>query len=182
METSELQRSIVDDANKALAWLAIQRLHASLPCQGGLAILRGGEPKGVRVVAEVAFKVGEMRLAPLVRGSNRIVSRTTQQWSLPVTVRTDSAAPAVFHIMGCATLPSVHPHTLAPAEAGLAESDPEVVSHHDWKPGNFPWPFWLVKRSEKKSEANCHIAQCLARTVSTMHRRRRGVCSFHDKS
>ena len=25
-----------------------------------------------------------------------------------------------------------------------------------------------MKRSEKKSEANCHIAQCLVRTVSTM--------------
>ena len=65
-------------------------------------------------------------------------------------------------------MPSVHPHTLAPAEAGVAESEPEVASHHDWKPSNFPWPFWLVKRSEKKSEANCHIAQCLVRTVSAM--------------
>ena len=51
MKSAELQKVFEDDANKAAAWLAINRLHTSLPTQDGLAILRGGEPKGVRVVA-----------------------------------------------------------------------------------------------------------------------------------
>ena len=168
METSELQQSFAEDANKAAAWLAIHRLHTSLPTQDGLAILRGGEPKGVRVVAEVALKAGEMILAPLVQGSNRIVSRTVQAWALPVTIRRDSAAESTVYILGGGTLPSVHPQTLVPAAAGVAEDDIDMVSLHDWKPSNFPWPFWLVKRCDNRSDANCHISHCLARSVGTM--------------
>lgn len=83
MQTADLQHSFAEDANEAAAWLAIQRLYASLPIQDGLAILRGGEPKGVKVVAEVALKAGAMVLSPLLQRSNRIVSRTTQPWTLP---------------------------------------------------------------------------------------------------
>jgi hypothetical protein len=36
METSELQQSFAENANKAAAWLAIHRLHTSLPTQDGL--------------------------------------------------------------------------------------------------------------------------------------------------
>ena len=107
-------------------------------------------------------------MAPLVQGSNRIVSRTTQPWALPVTIRRNSAVAATLYILGGATLPSVHPQTFALADAGVADGEPDVVSHHDWKPSSFPWPFWLVKRCETKSDANCHISQCRARTVSTM--------------
>ena len=73
MKTAELRHSLADDANKAAAWLAIQRLYTSLPIEDGLAILRGGEPKGVKVVAEVALPAGAMVLPPLLQGSNRIV-------------------------------------------------------------------------------------------------------------
>jgi hypothetical protein len=168
MESDELQKGFQDDANKAAAWLAIYRLHTSLPTQDGLAILRGGEPKGVRVVAEVALKAGEMILAPLVQGSNRIVNRTVQAWALPVTIRRDSAAESTVYILGGGTLPSVLPQSLVPADAGVAEDDIDMVSLHDWKPSNFPWPFWLVKRCDNRSDANCHISHCLARSVGTM--------------
>ena len=168
MKSAELHKAFEDDANKAAAWLAIYRLHTSLPTQDGLAILRGGEPKGVRVVAEVAQKAGEMILAPMVQGSNRIVSRTVQAWALPVTIRRDSAAESTVYILGGGTLPSVLPQSLVPADAGVAEDDIDMVSLHDWKPSNFPWPFWLVKRCDNRSDANCHISHCLARSVGTM--------------
>ena len=74
METAEVQQTTADDANKAIAWAAIKRLHACLPTQDGLAILRGGEAKAVWVVAMVALNPGAMALAPLVQGA----SRTTQ--------------------------------------------------------------------------------------------------------
>ena len=99
METSELQQSFAEDANKAAAWLAIHRLHTSLPTRDGLAILRGGEPKGFRVAAEVALKAGAMILSPLVQGSNRIVSRTTQPWALPVTGECPRAS--TFNLYRC---------------------------------------------------------------------------------
>ena len=107
METSELQQSFAEDANKAAAWLAIHRLHTSLPTQDGLAILRGGEPKGVRVAAEVVLKAGAMILSPLVQGSNRIVSRTTQPWALPVTGECPRAS--TFNLYRC--LASIGPST-----------------------------------------------------------------------
>ncbi len=168
MQTADLQNSLADEANKAAAWLAIQRLHVSLPIQDGLAILRGGEPKGVKVVAEVALKAGAMVLSPLLQGPNRIVSRTAQPWALPMTIRRDSAALTTLYLLGSASLPAVHPQTLVPADAEGVEGDGEVISHHDWKPSSFPWPFWLVKRCKSKSDANCHITRCLVRAVSTM--------------
>ena len=107
MKSAELQKAFEDDANKAAVWLAIYRLHTSLPTQDGLAILRGGEPKGVRVVAEVALKAGAMILSPLVQGSNRIVSRTTQPWALPVTGECPRAS--TFNLYRC--LASIGPST-----------------------------------------------------------------------
>ena len=168
MQTAELQHSLAADANKAAAWLAIQRLYTSLPIQDGLAILRGGEPKVVKVVAETALPAAAVVLPPLLQGSNRIVGHTTQPWALPVTIRRDSSALVTLYLLGSASLPAVHPQTLVPADAGTVEGDGEVISHHDWKPSSFPWPFWLVKRCENKSAANCHITKCLVRTVSTM--------------
>ena len=108
-----------------------------------------------------------MILTPLVQGSNRIVSRTVQAWALPVTIRRDSAAESTVYILGGGTLPSVLPQSLVPADAGVAADDIDMVSLHDWKPSNFPWPFWVVKRCENRSDANCHISHCLARTVGT---------------
>ena len=168
MKSAELHKAFEDDANKAAAWLAIYRLHTSLPTQDGLAILRGGEPKGVEVVAETALPAGAMVLPPLLQGSNRIVCHTTQPWALPVRIRRDPSALDTLYLLGSASLPAVHPQTLVPADAEVVEGDGEVISHHDWKPSSFPWPFWLVKRCENKSAANCHITKCLVRSVSTM--------------
>ena len=51
-------------------------------------------------------------------------------------------------------------------EAGVGKAEHEVTSHHDWKPGNFLCPFWLVKRPADNSQCNCEIR--LVRTISTM--------------
>ena len=39
---------------------------------------------------------------------------------------------------------------------------------HAWKNGDFPWPFWLVRRSTIAEECNCAIAMCQTRHVSTV--------------
>ena len=38
---------------------------------------------------------------------------------------------------------------------------------HDWKPNNFPWPFWVVTRVESATGANCGFKDLTVNVVST---------------
>ena len=144
-------------------------------------ILRGGAQKISRVVAANALEVQTLKLAPLVQGANRIVTSSQQPWALTATV-TGSAnccQPVDFFILGSSTLPSITKQ--AAAEAASAASmhqalsagapavavEPDVISDHDWKATSFPWPFWVVRRSDRKDECNCELKAVTVRSVAT---------------
>ena len=144
-------------------------------------ILRGGAQKISRVVAANALEVQTLKLAPLVQGANRIVTSSQQPWALTATV-TGSAnccQPVDFFIWESSTLPSITKQ--AAAEAASAASmhqalsagapavavEPGVISDHDWKQNSFPWPFWVVRRSDRAEECNCELTAVTVRSVAT---------------
>ena len=144
-------------------------------------ILRGGAQKISRVVAANALEVQTLKLAPLVQGANRIVTSSQQPWALTATA-TGSAnccQPVDFFILGSSTLPSITKQ--AAAEAASAASmhqalsagapavavEPGVISDHDWKQNSFPWPFWVVRRSDRAEECNCELTAVTVRSVAT---------------
>ena len=38
---------------------------------------------------------------------------------------------------------------------------------HAWRPHCFPWPFWLVRRSQKPEECNCVLKIAVVRDIMT---------------
>jgi hypothetical protein len=144
-------------------------------------IFRGGAQKISRVVAAKALDVQTLKLAPLVQGANRIVTSSEHPWALTATI-TGSAnlcLPVDFFILGSSTLPfitkqaaaeaasaaAVHQALSAGAPAVAVESG--VISDHDWKQNSFPWPFWVVRRSDRADECNCELTAVTVRSVAT---------------
>jgi hypothetical protein len=158
-------------------------LHSALPAVKGehVQILRGGAQKISRVVAAKALEVQTLKLAPLAKGANLIVTSSQQPWALTATA-TGSAnccQPVKFFILGSSTLPSITKQ--AAAEAASAASmhqalsagapavavESGVISDHDWKRNSFPWPFWVVRRSDRAEECNCELTAVTVRSVDT---------------
>jgi hypothetical protein len=122
-----------------------------------------------------------LKLAPLVQGANSIVKSSVHPWALTATI-TGSAnccQPVDFCILGSSTLPfitkqaaaeaasaaAMHQALSAGAPAVAVESG--VISDHDWKQNSFPWPFWVVRRSDRVDECNCELTAVTVRSVAT---------------
>jgi hypothetical protein len=145
-------------------------------------ILRGDARKISRVVAAKALEVQTLKLAPLVHGVNCIVASSAQPWALTATISgsANCCQPVDFCILGSSTLPfiakqaaaeaasaaAVHQALSAGAPAVAVESG--VISDHDWKQNNFPWPFWVVRRSDRVDECNCELTAVTVRSVATV--------------
>jgi hypothetical protein len=133
------------------------------------------------MVAAKALEVHALKLAPLVQGANRIVTSSVQPWALTATV-TGSAncgQPVDIFILGSSTLPFITKQAAAEAASaaamhqGLSAGAPAVavdsgvISDHDWKQNSFPWPFWVVRRSDRAEECNCELTAVTVRSVDT---------------
>ena len=164
--TEEASKLLLDEVDRATVMAAISRLQARLPLPE-VSLMRGGDEKRMRVVADKCFEAGALLIAPLVQGISRLATRSTQAWALRATVSRseDSEASTVF-IVGGSTCPSMTAAALA--NAGSASSSSEAVSSHEWKASHFPWPFWLVRRVDKAEDANCVLVDWRIATVSTM--------------
>ena len=159
------------------------RLHSALPAVNGqhVQILRGGAQKLSRVVAAKAFEVQTLKLAPLVQGVNRIVKISQQPCALTATATSSAigSQPVDFFILGTAGLPAISKQAAAEAAsaapmpqassagAPAVAVEPDVISDHDWKATSFPWPFWVVRRSDRKDECNCELKAVTVRSVAT---------------
>ena len=166
LKTDEVSKLTKDETDKATVMAALSRLGARL-LMPDVALLRGGEEKRLRVVADKCFAVGDLVIAPLVPGINKLSNRSSQPWAVRATVARaeDSEASDVF-IVGGSTCPFLT--AVALATAGSSASSSETVSSHEWKSSHFPWPFWLVRRVDKADDANCVLVDWRITTVATM--------------
>jgi hypothetical protein len=144
-------------------------------------ILRDGLHKTSRVVAGKTLDVEGLKLAPLVQGASRIVTTSLSPWALRATVTGSDIGcqPVEFLILGSAALPSITKQAAAAASdaalihqasssgASAVAEEPGVISDHDWKQNSFPWPFWVVRRSDRYDECNCELKPVTVRAVHT---------------
>jgi hypothetical protein len=131
-----------------------------------------------RVVAGKTLVVEGLKLAPLVKGVRRIVTSSRSPWALRATVTsTDRGCqPVKFLILETAELPRITEQAAAEASlmhqasssgASAVAEEPEVISDHKWKQSSFPWPFWVVRRSDMYDECNCELKTVTVRAVHT---------------
>jgi hypothetical protein len=166
LKTKEVSQLTMDETDKASVMAALSRLGARLPMPD-VALLRGGEEKRLRVVADKCFAVGDLVIAPLVQGINKLSSRSVQPWAVQATVaRAEDSEASIVFIVGGSTCPFLTAAALA--TAGSSASSSEIASTHEWKASHFPWPFWLVRRVDKADDANCELVDWRIATVSTM--------------
>ena len=59
------------------------------------------------------------------------------------------------------------PQPSALASASVERVPGSARTDHEWRPSDFPWPFWYVHRSGNKTECNCVLERCTTRHVST---------------
>jgi hypothetical protein len=100
-DTKDASQSLQDEVDKATVMVALLRLSARLP-KPDVALVRGGEDKRLRVLADRDFEPERLVMAPLVQGISRLTNRTTQAWALRATVTRaeDSEAATVFIVGG----------------------------------------------------------------------------------
>ena len=166
LKNKEVSQLTMDETDKASVMAALSRLGARLPMPD-VALLRGGEEKRLRVVADKRFAVGDLVIAPLVQGINKLSSRSVQPWAVQATVaRAEDSEASIVFIVGGSTCPFLTAAALA--TAGSSASSSEIASTHEWKASHFPWPFWLVRRVDKADDANCELVDWRIATVSTM--------------
>ena len=74
-KSNEVSQLLMDESDKATVMAALSRLGARLPMPD-VALLRGGEEKRLRVVADKCFAVGYLVIAPMVPGINKLSIRS----------------------------------------------------------------------------------------------------------
>ncbi len=99
---------------------------------------------------------GGLRLAPLVPSRHGLVGRTPSPYSIEVSVPIDGGEPVPLHIVAAPNLPKLF----------FASGTPSVEGHQ-WKPCNFAWPFWAVRRCDEPAQSNCVLTRVSVNTVST---------------
>ena len=120
------------------------------------------EASKVMVLAAKPFIMNQLFLVPLVKSVNAISFKGGNPWQLSVDVKEGEEPCITANIQGSSTLPKLQPAaTVVEPTKSLRRSD------HAWKGTDFPWPFWLVRRSVNAEECNCTIAPYQARNVST---------------
>ena len=127
-----------------------------------LDIVRGQASKSPMVLASKSFKINQLFLVPLIRSVNAISFKGSHPWQLAVDVKEGAEPCITAYIQGSSTLPKLQQASvLADPTKSSRRSD------HAWKDTDFPWPFWLVRRSMIQDECNCTIVSYTTRQVST---------------
>ncbi|MCP4243425.1 MAG: hypothetical protein GY772_22965 [bacterium] len=119
--------------------------------------MRGGETKGLRVVAVTRFDAGALRLAPLVVTRHSLVRSSNSPYSLLISVPFEGHPSVDLHVLAAPNMPK----PLLPC------STPSVEGH-SWRPCNFPWPFWAVRRSQDPSQCNCVLRGVTVNVVAAL--------------
>jgi len=161
LQTQEAANAIDEEAARCVAMSAFARLHEAMPWPGSLDMLRNGEPKHLRVVANVALDVGQITLCPLVRSGQSIVSKTTLPYTLRILVDAEGKDTRVMYALGASAVPP----TPTNVGGGASSSGDMVVSSHAWTSKHFPHPFWVVQKTEAVERANCVLLPVTIRSV-----------------
>ena len=139
----------------------VARLHRLLPplVSGDVTLGKAEGSKPFQVCAGKDFAVDALRMAPLVPSPAwpRVLVRSTSPLAVPVEVHSGLLLVGHFVLLGAAAMPKA---------SALAEAD-GVIRQHDWKPGQFPWPFWYVRRVNREEDANFSLVRVVSRTVVT---------------
>ena len=128
-----------------------------------LDIVRGEASKQPKVLASKPFKLKQVFLVPLVKTVHAIGFKAgSNLWQLSVDVKEGEEPCITAYIQGSSSLPKLQAApVVAEPNKSLRRSD------HAWKGTDFPWPFWLVRRSVVAEECNCTIVSYQTRHVST---------------
>ncbi|MCP4242724.1 MAG: hypothetical protein GY772_19380 [bacterium] len=110
----------------------------------------------MRVVALTHVAAGALRMAPLLVARRNLVTSCATPYSLQVAVPLEGGHSVGLHIVASPNLPKP-----------LLPSATPSVEGHAWKPCNFPWPFWAVRRSDDPAQCNCVLRGVTVNSVST---------------
>ena len=124
---------------------------------------RPGCASRVCVVASKNIPARALRLVPLVKSATALTFRAGAVWQLPVHVSEGEEPPICVYVQGGAVVPKPPPL----ASASVERVPGTVRSDHEWRPSDFPWPFWLVQRAATEAQCNCALEPCTTRHVST---------------
>ena len=162
MGTSSVTNACELDIHRGLVGAACMQLHLQMPVvsRESLQVRRGGSSgKGVYVVASKLLEKDTLRLAPVLNPPmwSKINDKATGPGCLKVSVHSAAGESQDFFVVGAGVLPK----SLPSAESA------EIIRKHDWKIGMFPAPFWLIRRVEQESEANCKLLPVKVRHLMT---------------
>lgn len=172
MHTAEVARQLDDDTCRSailvgIAMLRSQLVNASGATEAELVTLeKGGEKKGVRVLAARDFAKHSLKLVPLVSSPVRITSVCNQGWAVAVRANSSGFSREMFLTMTA----SFPPPRATVADIGCAPGAPgsqATLFSHAWKPTHFPWPFWAVPRHDIQTGANCELQRFNVSVVVT---------------
>ncbi len=119
--------------------------------------------RAATLVAARDFKVGELRLPPMVGSMQHVaVKKPVQATALAVEVPT-GGGPGTTEVwlVPQVSLPSPPPMSRALARSGT------IWQEHEWKPSNFAAPFWLVRRSDDSNVGNMELVDVAVTVVHT---------------
>jgi hypothetical protein len=173
METAEAAGPLDEEAARSAVSCALSSLRRHHRGGGGdMHILRGGEERTLRVVAARDIKKGELKIAPLVSHPMRIMKHCQQGWAPQVVVRHNGECKTMY-LSATPSFPSSRQGTPAQSEsewalaAAVAASGLPRFGDHEWKANNFPWPYWVIKKSGAAEGTNCGFESITINTVHT---------------
>ena len=184
MQTAEAAGPLDEEAARSAVACALTSLRRHNRGGGDdMHIWRGGENKNLRVVAARLIKKGELKIAPLVSHPLRITMQCAQGWAPKVVVHR-AGQKITMHLTATAAFPARRDVSLARSEqewaaaSAVAESGVPRFGDHDWKKGNFPWPFWVIKKCETAGGSNCLLEDITINTVHTSSADERDVDAY----
>jgi hypothetical protein len=185
METAEAAGPLGEEAARSAVVCALSTLHRYNRGGGDdLNILRGGELRLLRVVAARDIKKGELKIAPLASHPMRITAHCQQGWAPQVVVRRGGEVMTMY-LAVTASFPASRQGNLARSQTEWAAVSAEALAgpprfgDHEWKKGNFPWPFWAIKRSGAVEGTNCSMEDITINTLHTSSANESDVDAYH---
>jgi len=168
MESDDVLRPVVKELIRSAVVTACVELTAAIgrqAVQDAIMIHRGGGLKGYSIKAKRALKPGELVLAPLTTSASRVQEVAASGWAPAVAVKYDGVETQVY-LTTSFSLPSLDPLAVASPAVAMAGAlskcaFPEVglLTAHSWKATTHnPWPFWGVKRTSTRDDANLEFA------------------------
>ena len=148
---------------RVITSIARARLADSCSVSQKLSMHRGGDLKGVVVRAKIGLAAGDLVIAPLVKNPGSIVEKTTSPYALPATVGKNDALVSMW-TLGTSTLP---PNPSSTTDVVFAKAQMVLPGPLDWKANHFPWPLWLVRRTENPNASNCKLVDFTSRVINT---------------